>query len=114
MRTDKFVNGNTDDSYYYIQYNKIVCRPAPPQKGDPYHYSSCILLASIVHYCRDAYGNIVRTIRILSLARKLIVLQRENGSKRWNVEKDWVSLTQYLAHKVAYPCIIILDVILVQ
>ena len=37
----KFVNGNTDDPYYYIQYNKIVCRPAPLKKGDPYDCSSC-------------------------------------------------------------------------
>ena len=41
MRTDKFVNGNTDDPYYYIQYNKIVCRPAPLKKGDLYDCSSC-------------------------------------------------------------------------
>lgn len=74
----------------------------PKRKAIP-TIEAAALLASIVQHCRDAfgkYGNIVRTIRIISRARKPIVLQRESGSKRWNVEKNWVSLTQYLEHKV--------------
>jgi hypothetical protein len=41
MRTDIFVDENTDDPYYYIDYNKVVCRPIPQHINDPYDCSSC-------------------------------------------------------------------------